>query len=79
MEPEKEKLRFYIFTRMKLRDSPMKTRQELQYVYGNLINMTLFADGSPEGRPGISDVPPCLEYQGFQFDPNFLYLLFCSA
>ena len=34
MEPEKENLRFYIFTRMKLGDSPMKIHQELEFVYG---------------------------------------------
>ena len=28
-------------------------------------------------RPGISDVSPCLEFQGCQFDRTFLYLLFC--
>ena len=34
MEPEKEHLRFYIFTRKKLGDSPMEIHQELESVYG---------------------------------------------
>ena len=30
----------------------------------------------PEGSPrGFLMSPPCLEYQGCQFDPTFLYLL----
>ena len=31
-----------------------------------------------EGRPRISDVSPCLESQGCQFDPSFLYIYISS-
>ena len=34
VEPEKENLRFYIFTLIKLGDSPMKIHQELESEYG---------------------------------------------
>ena len=36
---------------------------------------------TPKGGRGISDVfpPPCLESQGCQFDPTFLYLLSCFS
>ena len=33
MEPEKENLRFYIFTRIELEDSPTKIHQDLESVY----------------------------------------------
>ena len=34
MEPEEGNLRFYIFTRVKVGDSPMKFHQELESVHG---------------------------------------------
>ena len=33
----------------------------------------------PRREAGVSDVSPCLESQGWQFDPTLIYLLFCSS
>ena len=41
-----------------------------------LIDFLVF---SPKGGRVYTRFPPCLESQGFQFDPTFLYLLFCSS
>ena len=45
--------------------------------WGWLMNCWLFLP--PRREAGNLWWPPCLESQGFQFDPTFLYLLFCSS
>ena len=50
----------------------------LLYIY-IVLSINGLKQINAEGRAAILMSPPCLESQGCQFDPTFLYLLSCSS
>ena len=59
--------------------SKLRTRCVGPDALSTLVSLAINTPRPPREAGGFLMSPPCLESQGCQFDPTFLYLLSCSS